>query len=196
MQEYLKDIGIKLVILDAIPWDDWVENYLENSDGHKNLAYSFGGWGPDYNDPINMIEPLYGTNANSNCFILNNDTWNDKLIATYSAVGDTRRDLFYEIQEDFCKIHVPSFYLLQRGDSLFFNREYLDEDSVGDLLNIFGGLYWFHCKFTPPPPIPAPPDPLAPPIGIIGAVVGGITILPVVYVIISRKVRKIHSFSM
>ena len=81
LQDYLKDIGIKLNILDSMPWDDWVKDYLENPDGHKRLAYSFGGWGPDYNDPINMIEPLYGTNASSNCFYLNNATWNDKLLA-------------------------------------------------------------------------------------------------------------------
>jgi peptide/nickel transport system substrate-binding protein len=42
LQDYLKDIGIKLVILDAMPWDDWVKDYLENPDGHKRLCYSFG----------------------------------------------------------------------------------------------------------------------------------------------------------
>ncbi len=153
LQDYLKDIGIKLVILD-IPWEPWPIDYLENPDGHRRLAYSFGGWGPKYNDPINMIEPLYGTNASSNCFMLDNDTWNDKLIATYSATNltsPTRQELFYEIQEEFCTVHVPSFYILQLGRTISFNREYLDEDSIGDLLNIFGDLYWFNCKFTPPP---------------------------------------------
>ncbi len=118
MQEYLKDIGIKLIILDAMSWDDWVEDYLENPDGHKKLAYSFGGWGPDYNDPINMIEPLYGTNASSNCFYIDNVTWNQMLLDTYSLTGDERRDKFYEIQEDFTKIYVPSFYILQLGGSI------------------------------------------------------------------------------
>lgn len=155
LQDYLKDIGVKLVVLDAISWEEWNNyDYFENPEGHKRFAFSFGGWGPDYNDPINMIEPLYGTNASSNCFMLNNDTWNDKLIATYSSTeitSPTRQELFYEIQEDFCKIHVPSFYLLQLGGFISFNRDYLDQDSVGDLLNIFGYLYWFNCKFTPPP---------------------------------------------
>ncbi|TFG19194.1 MAG: hypothetical protein EU530_06955 [Promethearchaeota archaeon] len=180
MQEYLKDIGIKLVILDVIPWDDWVEDYLEDSDGHKNLAYSFGGWGPDYNDPINMIEPLYGTGALSNYFMLANDTWNDKLIATYSEVGDTRRDLFYEIQEEFCTVQVPSFYLLQLGGSITFNRDFLDEDSIGDLLNIFGHLYWFHCKFTPPIANPSPILTILLIIGLIGiGIIFTITIIKV-----------------
>jgi len=157
LQDYLKDIGIKLVILDAMPWDDWVVDFLENPESHKRLAYSFGGWGPEYNDPINMIEPLYGTNASENSFMLDNSTWNDKLIATYSATeltSPTRKELFHEIQEDFCKIHVPSLYLLQLGGSISFNRDYLDQDSIGDLLNIFGDLYWFNVKFTPPPTSP------------------------------------------
>ncbi|MHA1112725.1 MAG: hypothetical protein ACTSRE_16670, partial [Promethearchaeota archaeon] len=156
LQDYLKDIGIKLTIGDAMPWGDWVKNYLETTDGHHRLAFSFGGWGPDYNDPINMIEPLYGTGASSNCFGLQNSTWNDKLLATYSAVGDDRRDLFYEIQEDFALIYIPSFYLLQLGGSISFNQDYLDADSIADLLNVFSDLYWFNCRFTPPgkPPIP------------------------------------------
>jgi ABC-type transport system substrate-binding protein len=162
LQDYLKDIGCALVFADPMQWDDWVQGYLENAAGHARLMFSFGGWGPDYNDPINMIEPLYGKGASSNCFGLNDDTWNDKLLATYSAVDNVtsndyaRRDLFYEIQEDFCKIYIPSFYLLQLGGSISFNRDFVDEDSIDDLLNVFANLYWFNISFTPPekPPIP------------------------------------------
>ena len=103
LQDYLKDLGIKLTILDSMPWDDWVVNYLENPAGHHRLAYSFGGWGPDYNDPINMIEPLYGTNASSNCYGLNNATWNTMLTDTYLLTGTARQQKFYDIQEHFLK---------------------------------------------------------------------------------------------
>jgi ABC-type oligopeptide transport system substrate-binding subunit len=156
LQDYLKDIGCKLVIGDAMQWDDWVTGYLENPAGHARLMFSFGGWGPDYNDPINMIEPLYGTGASSNCFGLANATWNQKLLDTYSAVGDARRDLFYDIQEDFVKYQIPSFYLLQRGGFLSFNRDFVDEDSIDGLKNVFANLYWFDISFTPPekPAIP------------------------------------------
>jgi ABC-type transport system substrate-binding protein len=150
LQDYLKDIGIKLNILDSMPWDDWVKDYLENPAGHYRLAYSFGGWGPDYNDPINMIEPLYGTGASSNCFGLNNATWNQKLIDTYSAVGAAREALFYDIQEDFCKYQIPSFYILQLGGFISFNKAYLDENHVSELQNVFNDLYWFKCVFHPP----------------------------------------------
>lgn len=149
LQDNLKDIGIRLEILEPIDWSVWVTDYLENPDGHHRLAFSFGGWGPDYNDPINMIEPLYGTNASSNCFGLNDATWNDKLIATYSTTGLAREALFHEIQEDFVKIYIPSFYILQLGGSISFNRDFVDEDSIGDLLNVFSDLYWFNVKFYP-----------------------------------------------
>jgi peptide/nickel transport system substrate-binding protein len=150
LQDNLKDIGIKLTILEPIDWSDWVVDYLENPAGHRRLAYSFGGWGPDYNDPINMIEPLYGTNASSNCYGLANATWNQKLLDTYTAVGDDRRDLFYEIQEDFVKYIVPTFYILQRGGTISFNRAYVEETTIDDLKNVFGDLYWFNVEFTPP----------------------------------------------
>jgi ABC-type transport system substrate-binding protein len=150
LQDNLKDIGIRLTINPSMDWGVWVATYLENPDGHHKLQFSFGGWGPDYNDPINMIEPLYGTNASSNCFGLNNATWNDKLVATYGLTGDDRRDMFYEIQEDFVKIHIPSFYILQAGGSISFNQDFVDPDSIQDLLNVFTDLYWFHLVFTPP----------------------------------------------
>ena len=55
LQDNLKDIGFRLEILEPIDWSVWVHDYLENPDGHRRLAFSFGGWGPDSNDPINMI---------------------------------------------------------------------------------------------------------------------------------------------
>jgi len=150
LQDNLKDIGIRLDILEAIDWSDWVQDYLETPAGHRRLEYSFGGWGPDYNDPINMIEPLYGTNASSNCFGLNNYTWNEKLKATYNHTGAEREALFYEIQEDFVKYIIPSFYIEQRGGSISFNQDFVDPDSVNDLKNVFSDYYWVNISFTPP----------------------------------------------
>ena len=159
LQDNLKDIGIHLEIMKGrwtcCGWSsgwicDMVCDYLENPNSHHRLAYSFGGWGPDYNDPINMIEPLYGTNASSNCFGLVNDTWNQMLLDTYNLTGNARRDKFYEIQEHFVKYQAPTIYILQLGKSINFNREFLDEDSIGDLLNIFSDYYWVNVRFTPP----------------------------------------------
>jgi len=153
LQDNLKDIGIRLDILEPIDWSDWVQDYLENPAGHRRLDYSFGGWGPDYNDPINMIEPLYGTNASSNCFGLINYTWNEKLKATYNhtdVTTPTRQELFYEIQVDFVKYIIPSFYILQRGGSISFNQDFVDADSVDDMKNVFSDWYWVNISFTPP----------------------------------------------
>jgi ABC-type transport system substrate-binding protein len=156
LADNLKDIGIKIEILAPLTWAYWVQNYLEDPAGHHLLAYSFGGWGPDYNDPINMIEPLYGTNASSNCFGLSDPVWNQMLIDTYSLTGDARRVMFEDIQIDFCTVYIPSFYILQAGGTMSFNRAFVDEDSIDDLYNVFADLYWFNVSFTPPeaPKIP------------------------------------------
>jgi ABC-type transport system substrate-binding protein len=167
LQSYLKGIGIKLNVLDPIPWDEWVVNYVENPIGHHRLDYSFGGWGPKYNDPINMIEPLYGTGASSNCFGLANATWNQMLIDSYSLTEyttPTREEAFYRIQEEFCNYQIPTFYILQLGGYIGFNRAYIDEESVKDLKNIMGDLYWFNVKLngtieSEPNPVPPPNNP-------------------------------------
>jgi ABC-type transport system substrate-binding protein len=61
----MKKIGVLVtdfVIGDWGTWTDWV-----TVDTNKaKLELSFGGWGPDYNDPINMMEPIYKTNASYN----------------------------------------------------------------------------------------------------------------------------------
>lgn len=150
LQDNLKDIGIRLEILKWMSWSDWTEDFLEDPASHTRLSYTLGTWRPYYNDPINMIEPLYGTNASNNCFGLDNATWNNKLIATYSLTADDRRDMFYEIQVDFVTIHIPAFYIFQTGEKMSFNRAFVDEDSIGDLYNKFGLLYWFNVRFTPP----------------------------------------------
>jgi hypothetical protein len=100
-----------------------------------------------------MIEPLYGTNASSNCYGLDNSTWNQMLLDTYvltDVTTPTRQAKFYEIQEHFVKYQIPTFYILQLGGSISFNRAFLNEDTIGDLLNVFSDLYWFNVEFEAP----------------------------------------------
>jgi ABC-type transport system substrate-binding protein len=191
LRDYLKDIGIKLNVLPAIPWDEWVKiDPMQELSWAQRLAYSFGGWGPDYNDPINMIEPLYGTGASSNCYGLANDTWNRMLLDTYSLTDTTtptREEKFREIQEHFCNYQVPTFYILQLGGQIGFNRAYIDEDSVGDLLNIMGDSYWFHVRFSPPNGVITPVG-LILGVGFLGVI--GIAILVGIPLIIVRNYHR------
>jgi peptide/nickel transport system substrate-binding protein len=158
--EDMKDIGIKIDVLPPTDWSDYVEDILENADAHPYLSYSFGGWGPDYNDPINMIEPLYRTNASSNCFMLADPTMDSYMADSYAATGAAREALFFDMQEYFVTDIVPSFYILQQGGTIAFNSLYVEETSVAQMLNPFRDLYWKNVIFYPPEPVePIPPPP-------------------------------------
>jgi hypothetical protein len=153
LQDYLKNIGIKLNILDSIPWNTWIANYVENPNGYKNLTFSFSyQYYSGIPDPISIIGPYYGKNENKNCYGLFNDTWNDQLNDTYTAndyTPPTREQLFHKLQIDFATVYAPSFYILQWSDTFVYNQDVIDSESIGDLMNIYFFKYWFNCHYTP-----------------------------------------------
>ncbi len=155
LSENMKAFGIRIDMNPLMPWGTYLDEYLYTEEGNKKLTYSFGGWGPSYNDPINMIEPVYGRSstgdpASANCFLLNDATLNDMLNETYFATDSTiptREELFQNIQELLVTELVPSFYIYQRKTSVSFNRRYVDENSIIDMKNAFNDYYWFNVKF-------------------------------------------------
>jgi ABC-type transport system substrate-binding protein len=158
LSQNMQAIGIRVDMNPLMPWGTYLDEYLHDEEGNQKLTYSFGGWGPDYNDPINMIEPLYGRNAeggpaSANCFLLNDPTLNDLLNDTYFTTDlttPTREDVFKEIQEYLVVDLAPSFYIYQRISSLSFNRLYVDENTIDDMKNAFNDYYWFNVVFYPP----------------------------------------------
>jgi ABC-type transport system substrate-binding protein len=158
LSENLKAIGIRIEMNPLTNWGTYLEDYLHDVEGNKKLTYSFGGWGPDYNDPINMIEPLYGRNleggpASANCFLLDDSHLNDLMNQTYFTTDlttPTRQEVFYDIQEYLVTDIVPSFYIYQRLTSISFNRLYVDENTIDDMKNSFNDYYWFNVVFYPP----------------------------------------------
>jgi hypothetical protein len=148
LEDNLKDIGIKL----SLQIYEYPLYIIDPPIPYDLFGFSTWGWSPSYIDPITMVEPIYGTDQNSNPFSWENSTWNNKILSSYNLTGEARRNKFHEIQEDFCKYIVPSFYVLQFGSNICFNREFLDENSVGDLLNMLSYRYWFNCKIIYEPP--------------------------------------------
>jgi ABC-type oligopeptide transport system substrate-binding subunit len=144
----LRDIGINMVILPAIDWSEWVD-IMEAPALHRTLTYSFGGWGPDYNDPINMIEPLFKAGATNNCFELNDTVLDGWMTASYSAVGAARKDLFDMMQERFHTVSLPAFYMSQDGTTFMWNNKFVS--NLDDNFNVFRDLYLYNVEFNPPP---------------------------------------------
>ncbi|MBN2155336.1 MAG: hypothetical protein JW776_04785 [Candidatus Lokiarchaeota archaeon] len=152
VSEQMKQIGIRMDLVPLMPWATYLNDYLHDEEGNKKLTYSFGGWGPDYNDPINMIEPLYGSGASANCFLLSDATLDGLISDSYNNVHPAREQDFFDMQELLVKELVPSWYIYQRGGSLAFNQLYVDPDTIDDMKNPFSDYYWFNVQFFPPEP--------------------------------------------
>jgi ABC-type oligopeptide transport system substrate-binding subunit len=144
----LRDIGIDMTVLTPIDWSEWVE-IMEDPSLHRRLTYSFGGWGPDYNDPINMIEPLYKTNATNNCFELADAVLDQMMVDSYSATGNDRKVLFDQMQERFHTQSLPVFYMSQDGTTFMWNNKFCS--NLDDNFNVLRNFYLYNVLFTPPP---------------------------------------------
>ncbi len=150
LSDYMKVIGIRIDMVPLMPWYDYLDNYLDTKEGNKKLTYSFGGWGPNYNDPMNMIEPLYHSNGSANCFLLSDTTLDDLIADAYNETGSDRRNAVDSIQEYLATDLMPSFYIYQRLSSISFNKLYVNESTVQDMKNAFGFEYWANVEFHPP----------------------------------------------
>ena len=124
-------------------WCGWDQDPID----HKFLQISMGGWGPEYNDAINMIEPLYKTNAKYNNAGFTNDTMDTLLSQNYEKVGEDRADSFDNIVHKLMVENCPSMYLFQRGANIVYNKRYIS--NIVDLLNGFNIWNWYNVKYTP-----------------------------------------------
>ena len=126
LNNWFKAIGIE-VVDDGVTWDQFL-NYL--FDDYDHLGVFMIGWGPDYLDPYNMIDPLFNPVSSSNSGQVN-DTWLNTKMA--SALGETndaaRNDIYKAIQ----------WYMADRG---FFHMPlYHSKVTSTHLANIYGVQY-------------------------------------------------------
>ncbi|MHA1818829.1 MAG: ABC transporter substrate-binding protein [Promethearchaeota archaeon] len=157
-QDNFKHIGIKIVDNHIGDWDDWLP-YITNSSYYDQLRLSFGSRGPDYNDPINMIEPLYKNDSQYNNFQLNDSTLDQMMTETYNLTGYERRQKFWDIQKYLVTQAVPSMYFIQGSMVVVYNNKYIS--NADDNLNVFGYWYFYNFKyntFSHPADNPSEPD--------------------------------------
>jgi ABC-type transport system substrate-binding protein len=148
-----KEIGIKVIMLDAIEWGDWLD-IMDDPALHQTLRLSFGGWGPDYTDPITMIEPLYRSGSIYNCYQMENSTLDDLFTNSYLYSGIDRENAFKEMQRMLAYDLVPTMYFYQRMARVTFLNTMVS--NTDDLLNVFGDLYFYNVVFTPPADVVIP----------------------------------------
>jgi peptide/nickel transport system substrate-binding protein len=92
---WFKLIGIE-VLDDGVTFPEFL-GYL--FDDYDHLGVYAIGWGPDYLDPYNMLDPLFNPTSSSNSAQVN-DTWlNNKMASALSETDDNaRNDIYKSIQ--------------------------------------------------------------------------------------------------
>jgi peptide/nickel transport system substrate-binding protein len=103
-----KAIGVK-VYMEGLEWSAYLNRLLGDFDG---LELYMIGWGPDYNDPSNFINPLFSNTSLSNGAQVN-DEWlqNAMMDALMDTDPVTRKDKYYEIQEYIVEDLMPWVFL-------------------------------------------------------------------------------------
>jgi ABC-type transport system substrate-binding protein len=126
LNNWFKVIGIE-VTDQGITWDAFLTLLFDDYDA---LGVFMIGWGPDYLDPYNMLDPLFNPVSGSNSGQVD-DTWLNVKMA--SALGETndaaRNDIYKSIQ----------WYMATRG---FFHMPlYHSKVTSTHLANIYGVQY-------------------------------------------------------
>lgn len=139
-------IGIKVVDWHIGDWGTWTE-WSQSQENKELLDISMGGWGPDYNDAINMIEPIYKTNATYNTAQLNDTELDTMMSLNYGLTGQARADSFDAIVKRLIVDLAPCFYIYQRGGREVYNNKYVS--NIQDMLNAFDNTYWYNVIYSP-----------------------------------------------
>lgn len=146
LADNFRDIGIRLrneVIGDWGLWSEWVTKPANK----QTMDISMGGWGPDYNDPINMMEPIFKSGAAYNDMLIAEPLLDAKMSEYYNVQGAEQEAVAWELQEMIAVTYMPCFYLYQRGARITYNNEVLS--NIDDMKNVFSNHYWYNVIYTP-----------------------------------------------
>jgi ABC-type transport system substrate-binding protein len=99
MDEWFDDIGITLID-GGTDWGYYIlRAYGYVPGGYDQLQVYYIGWGPDYLDPFNMIDPLYGNISVSNACQVNDPQVMKWLTLALQTTNDTARtQIYHDIQ--------------------------------------------------------------------------------------------------
>jgi len=124
LSTWFKQIGIE-VTDEGVTWAEFLGFLFDDYDA---LGVFMIGWGPDYLDPYNMLDPLFNPISGSNSGQVN-DTWLNAALASVLGETDdtTRNNIYKSIQ----------WYMATRG--FFHIPLYHSKVTSTKLANIFGG---------------------------------------------------------
>ncbi|MCF2141253.1 MAG: ABC transporter substrate-binding protein [Candidatus Lokiarchaeota archaeon] len=107
-QDNLRKIGIQITF-NPITWGEYLT--LLFYEPWKLELYMLG-WGPDYNDPSNYINPSFSPTSSSNFAQVDDTTLNNLMNDGLTETDpDARRDIYYEIQRFIVEDLMPWIFL-------------------------------------------------------------------------------------
>jgi peptide/nickel transport system substrate-binding protein len=89
---WLRDIGIE-VLDDGITWDAFLDKLYVF---HDQLGIYWVGWGPDYLDPFNMLDPLFNPASSSDSAQVDDAYLNAQLALALATTDDVARNNIYK----------------------------------------------------------------------------------------------------
>jgi ABC-type transport system substrate-binding protein len=135
--EDMQMIGVTLTQQDMV-WSEYITKSKADPD-FMNIFFS--GWGPDYFETFNMIDPLLNPTSASNFAQINIPEINTYLeLAAKETDTDTRYDYYRKLQSlaaDKYFVHIPLMYSL-----LYVVHA---ENLEGFPYNINRDVYWYPC---------------------------------------------------
>ncbi|MFX0021989.1 MAG: ABC transporter substrate-binding protein [Candidatus Hermodarchaeota archaeon] len=146
--DWCDDIGITILDnrIDYNSFNDLINNYK-----HKLSLFS-SGWGLDYFDAFNMIDPLFSNSSNQNLALVNDPWLQMKLTEVIKTTDDdTRNYIYHDIQINFSSILYPHAFLFHPRQYFVYNINLENYPH-----NALGRLYFYPCEWpseyiiTPP----------------------------------------------
>ena len=92
LQNWMKEIGVK-VLDNGGTWDAFLDKLYVH---HDQLGLYWVGWGPDYLDPFNMLDPLFNPASTSDSAQVNDPYLNSQLELALKTTDQTARDNIYK----------------------------------------------------------------------------------------------------
>jgi ABC-type transport system substrate-binding protein len=104
LQNWCEQIGVH-VIDNGGTWDDFLTKLYVN---HNQLGLYWVGWGPDYLDPFNMLDPLFNPASSSDSAQVDSTYLNSQLELALRTTDQVARDNIYKhIQYYLANVNYP-----------------------------------------------------------------------------------------
>ena len=148
LQNWLHQIGVD-IIDNGGTWDAFLDKLYVH---HEGLGLYWVGWGPDYLDPFNLLDPLFNPATMSNSAQVNDPYLNYCLTLALRTTDQVARDNIYKhLQYYLANVLYPHAFGYHPKITIIHSANLTN---VPD--NSFGKHYFYPCKWIPQlAPLPA-----------------------------------------